>query len=333
MSDRLCQNCLVSKRGQGPGLLVRTSLQLLLGIIAAATVTLPARANLIISPTFAANITSDSNAATIEGTINAAVAVYESDFTDPITVHVTFQEGGGLGSSNVFFTNISYAAYLAALTADAKTSDDAIALAHLPTAAQFLTFFGTANISVNTADEGAVGIANSQNRDGTITLNTSIMNLSRTGPQDASKYDLMAVVSHEINEVLGLGSALPSPPSGNPFPEDLFRYDNSGGRSYNATSGATANFSVDGTTIIVPFHNTNDGADYGDWQNSTTVRVQDAFGTPGAQPNLGVELRALDVIGYDLAQASVPEPATLAVLVLGLGKMRLAGLGFSRRKQ
>src|SRR5882762_8175242 len=137
MSGRLCQNCLVSKRGQGPGLLVRTSLQLLLGIFAAAAVTLPARANLIISPTFAANITSDSNAAAIEGTINAAIAVYESNFTDPITVHITFQEGGGLGSSSTSFFNIPYTQYLAQLTLDAKTSDDATALAHLPTALQF----------------------------------------------------------------------------------------------------------------------------------------------------------------------------------------------------
>jgi hypothetical protein len=225
------------------------------------------------------------------------------------------------------FTNISYATYLLDLTADAKTSDDATALAHLPTAAQFSTFFGTSNISIKTANERAIGIANGQNPDGTITLNTSIMNLSRTGSQDPTKYDLMAVASHEIDEVLGLGSALPTPPSGNPFPEDLFRYDNSGGRSYTATSGAAANFSIDGTTILAPFHNTSDGADYGDWLNSSTIRVQDAVGTPGAQPNLGVELRALDVIGYDRI-AAIPEPGTGVLLAAAL--VVLVGLNYAR---
>src|SRR5712692_4010745 len=106
----------------------------------------PAWANLIITPTFAANINADANAATIKATINAAIAVYQTDFADPITVNITFQEGGGLGSSSSFFSNVTYASYLAALTVDSKTADDTTALAHLPTAAQYLTFFGTANI-------------------------------------------------------------------------------------------------------------------------------------------------------------------------------------------
>src|SRR5258706_11153112 len=73
----------------------------------------PAWANLIITPTFAANINSDANAVTIKATINAAIAVYQTKFADPITVNITFQEGGGLGSSNSFFSNVTYAAYLA----------------------------------------------------------------------------------------------------------------------------------------------------------------------------------------------------------------------------
>src|SRR5258708_918096 len=101
----------------------------------------PVWANLIITPTFDTTINSDVNAATIKATINAAIAVYQADFTDPITVNITFQEGTtGLGSSNSFFSNVTYASYLAALTADKKTADDTTALAHLPTAAQYLTY-------------------------------------------------------------------------------------------------------------------------------------------------------------------------------------------------
>ncbi len=274
----------------------------------------PAWATLMF-PTFAANINSDPNAATIKATINAALAIYQATFADPITVNITFQEGStGLGSSSSFFSNVSYANYLAALTADSKTADDTTALAHLPTVAQYLTFFGTTNISVKTANLRAVGINVAPPSDGTITLNTSIMNLDRTSPQNPAKYDLMAVAMHEIDEVLGLGSALPTPLSGNPFAEDLFRY-NAGGRSYNAANGTLAYFSIDGTNLMAQFHNTNDGADYGDWESQGLARVQDAFATPGAQPNLGVELRALDVIGFDSA---IPEPATGVLMATAL---------------
>src|SRR2546423_1275674 len=55
--------------------------------------------SLVINPTFAANITSDPNAATIEATINRTIAAYESFISDNVTVDITFQEGGGLGGS------------------------------------------------------------------------------------------------------------------------------------------------------------------------------------------------------------------------------------------
>src|SRR4051794_12650552 len=93
----------------------------------------PAR-GLIITPTFDASITSDPNAAAIEGVINQAIQSLESNFNDPITVNIPFQSmNSGLGQSSTFFFNINYTDYLHALQADASTANDAVALAHLST--------------------------------------------------------------------------------------------------------------------------------------------------------------------------------------------------------
>ncbi|PYU30022.1 MAG: hypothetical protein DMG31_15185 [Acidobacteria bacterium] len=283
----------------------------------------------VIVPTYDSTITSDSNAATIEATINSTIGVYEATFTDPITVNITFQEmNSGLGQSSTFFDTILYSSYLTALTADKKSSNDAIALAHLG-AGPNNPVNNNPNINVKLPNLRAVGIMESPllgQPDGTIGLNTSIMNLSRAGQQNPSKYDLMAVVSHEINEVLGLGSALPNPPSRTIFPEDLFRYASNGARTFT-TSGDNAYFSIDGTNDLARF-NQDSGGDYGDWWSTGahTPQVQDAFGTAGAQPNLGVEVTALDVIGYDVA----PEPGT--VILLGTGLV-IAGLRRRRGRQ
>jgi hypothetical protein len=288
----------------------------------------PAEANLIITPTFASNITSDPNAAIIESTIISAIAVYENSFADPITAHITFQEmSSGLGLNNTSFLTIPYATYLTSLTADAKTSDDATAIAHLPTATQYSTFFGTSNINVKTANARAIGISVSQNPDGVISLNTSITNPGRPG--SSGQFSLMAVTEHEIDEVLGLFSALNTAIT-EPFPEDLFRYDSSGARGFTNNTSATAFFSINGTTDLAEFNNQRTDGDFGDWRSDplppgVQPRVQDAFATPGANPALSVELRALDVTGYDLI---TPEPGTGVLLAGAL--VVLAGLKYTR---
>jgi hypothetical protein len=111
---------------------------------------------------------------------------------------------------------------------------------------------------------------------------------------------------HETDEVLGFGSTmgqgLAAPYNTYPSPEDLFRYNSAGARSFTTASTAIAYFSLDGKTHLDQFNNTGSG-DYGDWANSSTVQVQDANGTAGKEANLNVELTALDVIGYTLAAA------------------------------
>ena len=148
------------------------------------------------------------------------------------------------------------------------------------------------------------------------------MNLDRTST-DLYKYDLMAVASHEIDEVLGLGSALnglsngTASPTGAVWGMDLYRYDQSGTRSFNATLSSQAYFSINGGATDLAQFNQTAGGDFSDWYSTSphTPQVQDAFGTPGSTPNLGVELTALDVLGYDLQS---PEPPTAMLVVAAL---------------
>ena len=124
-------------------------------------------------------------------------------------------------------------------------------------------------------------------------------------------YGANLVVEHEIDEVLGLGSDLPSSTMffQDPAPEDLFRYATTANvRSFSANASCVsppqAFFSIDGTTHINEFHNCSDGADYGDWITHTPSQVQDAVTNGSGSPSLNLtssETRALDVIGYTLA--------------------------------
>lgn len=285
----------------------------------------PAHATgLVITPTFGSSITSDPNAASIEGTINSAIAFYETTFSDSVTVNITFNEtSSGLGSSSTSFENVAYSVYLAALTADATSANDATALAHLgPGPANPVN--GDPSINVKTANLRAVGLPANVPEDGSIDLNTHITDVG--SPGTSGQYSLFATTEHEINEVLGLGSALPSPLFGTIFPEDLFRYDAAGNRSFTTSSTAQAYLSIDSTTHLAQFDNQNDGGDFGDWQSNphpsgVSPKVQDAFGTPGAHPFLTLgspEVTALDVIGYTITPAATPEPMTLVLSGTGL---------------
>jgi hypothetical protein len=316
----------ISVRSSLPGRMLAGSLAIWL--FAAGT---PLRADvpLDIIPTYDSSITSDTNAAAIETTIQDAINYYQATFTThtaaPIDVHITFSDiNTGLGESSTFFGTVSYSSFLAALTA-ASSGDttDTTALAHLP-AGPLNPVTGTTDIFVKTAELRALGFAAALPMDGSIGLRTSITDVNG-GP-----YSLLAVVEHEVDEVLGLGSALPGFTTA-PFPEDLFRYDGSGNRSFTTNHAAHAYFSLDGTTQIAQFDNQNDGGDFGDWQSNPLPggvgpKVQDAFATPGVTPTLandgGAEVTALDAIGYNLGgQGTVPEPATLTIFGIGLAGM------------
>lgn len=295
---------------------------------------------LVINPIFDPTITGDANAPTITNSIKAAIQVYKQDFANPMCVTILFAKitGGGddLGMSSTYGGDIAYAGYLYALIAHATTSEDAVALSNLPSGTNN-PVNGYGYVHLTTANQRALGfpgVPPNGEPDSTISLNTSNMNLDR-GTTDPTKWDLISTVWHEVDEVLGLGSALdyqdqafqvhskngdPSPPWA-VHAEDLFRYDQNGGRSFMTDLNAASYFSLDGVNQLARFNqfepidqNGVASADFGDWWSAGKVywsppgtkpkpQVQDAFGTPGATPSLEVELTALDVIGYDLLTA------------------------------
>ena len=318
---------MISARLQSPGLLAVLPLILL-------SASVPAMANLIITPTFDStfNNLSSSDKTNAENTINSVINTYEADILNSITVKITFSVNQSvLGSTNFSVYQIPYSSYVTALTNHAVSADDFAAITKLPSNGTVDPVTGLGSLDVKAPVIRALGIvnagANSGGTDATISLGTNSMNLTRTGTPNSSLYDLQSVVSHEIDEALGLGSSL-----GLGFqyvsPEDLFRYTGTGGsgnpcstvsgRSYTTGSTAKSCFSINGTTGLEQF-NQNSSGDYGDWASNGTAQVQDAFGTAGAEPNLATELRALDVIGYTTVQSSVPEPGTGLLISLALG--------------
>jgi hypothetical protein len=303
---------------------------------------------LVINPTFAANIASDPSAAAIESTINQAIRIYEGYVANSITVNFTFEEmSGGLGANLTYYVPESYSSYLAALASHKSSAADASALASLPAGADNPVTGGT-TINIRSPLARALGYADASNAnipmDSTISLNTSICNLTRPDA-DPSKFDLLAVTLHEMDEALGGGSGLdglaqnaPAPATVEPL--DLYRYASVAARSYNtkAPTGAVnqAYFSINGGVTDLVNFNQNAGGDFSDWYSFPNgaptppgPEVQDAYLTPGVVPNLGVELTRLDVLGFTIAAPAPTVSPNTSNLAANATLLIIQGTGFS----
>jgi len=310
-----------------------------LAVLFVAAATPAGASNVTIVPTFDGSITSLSDAAAIESTINTAIRAYEGLFSNPVTIDIDFTNmTSGLGENTSTIWESSYSSFYSAYTSNASSNYNPAATTALSSGVVTANggnnpVTGSANIWMKQADYKALGFSCGgfcSSYDGTVMLNTSITTIGNgttTGP-----YSLLATVEHEIDEVLGLGSALNSTFQSVGFAEDLFRYSSTAGvRSYTTNSSALAYFSINGTTQIAQFDNQNDGGDWGDWQSNplppgVNPQVQDAFATPGSTPTLGPsEIQALEAVGWDLA---TPEPPTFALVGAAL-----VGIGYWRRRR
>jgi hypothetical protein len=283
---------------------------------------------LVINPTFDSSILQNSNSAAIQAAINRAIAIYQSLFSDPITVSIRFRysntepdghpfPSGTLSVSDFVVYSIPWNTYINALRADAKTANDTTANASLPANAL------STNISVSGANGRAIGqdtppamfpngtVGDGGPYDGIVSLNSNV-SFQFTRPPSASNYDAQRSIEHEMDEILGLGSRLPG--GGDLQPQDLFSWSAPGTR--NLTSSGSRYFSINsGNTNIVAF-NQDRGGDLGDWLSASCPQanpyVQNAFGCMGQVSDVTAnspEGISLDVIGYDLV--SPPPPGQL----------------------
>lgn len=307
-----------------------------------------ASAGLIINATFDSSITSSPDAAAIESTINQAIAIYQSLFSDPVTVSILFRYSptspdgasiaGSIARSNYVYYSIRWNNYISALAADAKTVNDSTANGSLPANAL------STNLRPTSANGRALGlntppamyadasVSSGGSYDGIVTLN-SAAHFQFTRPTAAANYDALRSLEHEIDEVLGLGSYLGNS-SADLRPEDLFTWAAPGSRS-TFPSGARY-FSIDsGRTNLVSLNQTAP-LDYGDWLSGPCPQsqpfAQNASGCTGQYSDVtgsSPEGISLDVIGYDLVPtAQLPAAVrnfSTRLSVLGGDSISIAG--------
>jgi hypothetical protein len=283
-----------------------------------------ATTGLTIHATFDNSITSNPNAAAIEAMINRCISIYESLFSDPITIQILFRyattapdghllrPGATARSDNPLYI-LPWNVYVAALRADARTGYDSLANATLPGTAL------SATIRPSSANGRAVGldtppamfadgtVGDGGPYDGIVTLNSGAP-FQFTRPTPLNNFDAQRETEHEIDEVMGLGSAA----SVSYFhPQDLFSWSSAGVR--NITSNGTRYFSINGGVTNIVNFNQNADEDLGDWLSGTCPQTHpyvqnasDCLGQPSDIAATSPEGIDLDVLGYDLVGAPPP---------------------------
>lgn len=297
---------------------------------------------LVINPTFDSSITNNADADAIESMINRAIAIYQSRFSDPITIEIYFRYAntqadgtplppGAAAQSEYVVYYVPWTTFINSLKADGKTTNDASATPDLPglplTTSLVPSSANGRAVGLNTPPalfaNGTVGEGGPY--DGIVTLNSDDP-YKFVRPAAAGFFDAQTAVEHEVDEVIGLGSYLGGSPEDTDFrPEDLFSWSAPGTRSHSAAG--TRYFSIDnGVTNVVNFSQDPIG-DFGDWFSEPCpqvhFRVQNAFGCMGQAADISAtspEGVALDVVGYDLIAALIPPTPTV------LGNISTRGL-------
>jgi hypothetical protein len=286
---------------------------------------------MVITPTFTANFNANfgANAAAAQNAWIAAASEFTSNFSDNIHINITVDGVAGtgvFGQSSTFLNSTSYANLHNLVVADAKTPDDATAVGAGGSMTAADPTGGAGTWWVSRAEAKALGlIADDLSNDGTTTFGAGNP-FTFSGPIAPGTYDFEGVAAHEISEVMGRlgisGGTIGSFANSYSLIDD-FSYTGAGTRGLG--KGAGNNFSIDdGTTLLKLWNNAlSNGLDSRDWAPGTNDSFNQFSNGGVVNPISGVDLRLMDVIGYDRILAEAPEPATGVLLV---GALLVGGL-------
>lgn len=276
-----------------------------------------------------------------------AAARWEAAFSDPIvvTIDADFADLGNpgiIGQSGSVLLQGPYDVIRDALVADADADDDVVAA--MPTAAAFSAslpagFSLSGNVMGTKASLKAVGFTGLDDDfgvgDATITFNSTFaFDLDASDGIDPGTMDLETVAVHEIGHALGFLSAVDAIDGAvggvvTPGTLDLYRFAQRGGNpssaarftrsARSAIPGREEVFDdVESESALSTGVSNGDGRQASHWKDDALtgafVGIMDptlAFST--SEPVTSADLRALDLIGYDLVPPSVcgavPDPA------------------------
>jgi hypothetical protein len=299
---------------------------------------------------FKINVTYDSSVpAAAQTAFDSLVNTYQSVFTNNVSVNINVSFGvTGLGESFTQEIGVSYSTWRAAMIANANANPGNVYAVAGAASLPANDPIGRGNIFLNTATARALGLTANTAVDSSLTFSNAVV-FEYNGVASQGAIDFIDVAAHELDEGLGIGSALTgladnaAIPSDDYVPEDYFRYSAAGTRAITTNPNAVVYFSYDGgNTNVAQFNQAfaalgASGLDRNDWiyGNSgcpaANPHIQDAIACFGQAVAVGSgpEITVLNALGYNSKASQTITFGLLGNVTLGVAPFSISATASS----